>query len=269
MNWSKAKTIMILFLLMTNIFLITILADSYIKRYRVSPEIIDAAVSLLQSRGIMVSPDLIPTKISSEKLYTVENVISDYETFASLVLGDSAIVSSEFSFSNEISTLSFSGDNFNLDFPSGLAVNGQSPQESVTEYLKTLNINVSSAELFEDYDENGGINITFIQNISGKPFFDCRVNIYYLNGKILSVNGCWFNKVENSVTATSMLQSVPATLVKFSSQNTDITDTKITSIKLGYAINEKGVFHKQATVLPVYEITTSSNETYYIDAREN
>ncbi len=86
MNWNKAKTRLILFLLCTNTFLFSIIVKSYFKRTRVPDEVINSAVSLLDKRNIKIDSSIIPAVINSEKVFSVENIISDYESFAKLAL---------------------------------------------------------------------------------------------------------------------------------------------------------------------------------------
>ena len=259
MNWSKAKTIMILFLLCTNIFLLSILIGTAYKQQRVSPEIIDSAVTLLSSRGIDIDKRIIPSAIGDEKLFTVENIIADYESFARTVRG----------YNNDAAEITFNGDIFDIKFINGIETDPKlkSPADKARAYLSSLGIDTKKSSVVVDNNSDDIFTVCFTKTIAGKPFFDCSVLVELKGTKIISVRGRWFNKLDTVSTSNPALESVPGLLVEFSISSPELSGSKITGLNLGYAINEENVFHKQATIIPVYEITTDSENKYYIDAR--
>lgn len=271
MNWSKAKTILILFLLCTNIFLLSIIINSYHKRTKVPEEVINSTVALLNGRNIKIDSSLIPAVINDEKIFSVENVISDYESFARLALKND-ITPTDNGFSSDNASIKYKGDRFYISFTEGIDTPDElkSPADKAKAYLKGIGIEPKNAEITVTNDANGVFTVAFTQVIDNKPFFDCKVSVELDKTKIMAVYGCWFTKDEDSGTP-STLESVPGLLVKFSAQNPDLADGTILKLKSGYAVdeNESGIFHKQTMIIPVLEITMSDENKYYIDARSN
>ena len=62
MNWSRAKTILIILFLCTNVFLLTALALSSVNKSVVSEEIISSTVDILERNGVKISAGIIPEK---------------------------------------------------------------------------------------------------------------------------------------------------------------------------------------------------------------
>lgn len=258
MNWSKAKTIMILFLLCTNLFLLSTLINAEYRQKRVAPEIIDAAAVLLENRGIRIDKKIIPSAIGTEKLFTVENVISDYESFTSTVN----------THTDNSAEISFCGDMFDIK-ADGIETDRRlkSPADKARAFLSSLGIDASKASIEVDNNSDGIFTVRFTKIIADKPFFDCSISVELLGTKIISVRGKWYNKLDTVSASNSALKSVPGLLVEFSASNPELHGSEITSLRLGYAISEENVFHKQATIIPVYEIATDNGGKYFIDAR--
>ena len=271
MNWSKAKTILILFLLFTNIFLLSLIINAYYKRTRVPEEVISSAVTLLNSRSIKVAPALIPSVIDDAKIFTVENVVDDYESFAKLVLQDE-IEPTDNGYLGKNASIRYKGDRFYICYTEGIDTPDElkSPADKAREYLKSIGIDPKNSEITVTNDSNGLFTVSFTQIIDKKPFFDCNISVELDRAKIMAVYGNWFIKDDESG-SQSTLESVPGLLVKFSAQNPNLSDAEIIKLKSGYAVDEteSSIFHKQTMIIPVLEITMSDKSKYYIDARSN
>lgn len=268
MNWSKAKTILIVFLLCTGGILLSMLVNSTIKSNNISPETVAHAVQLLNSRAIKVDTALIPTTLKTERMYTVENVISDYATFADIIFPTGCTSASDNDYFTDTAKLTFDGDSFSISSTVGIPTDDKlkAPSEKAAAYLLDLGIDVSDAVTEVSNDSKGLFTVCFTKKLGGLPLFDCKINVELLGTSIVNVSGCWFNKID-AASPMSKLESVPGLLVKFASENSDFTNLEITGLAPGFAINESGVFHMKATVLPVYEILCSDGRKFYVDAR--
>ncbi len=267
MIWSKAKTILILFLLMTSILLSAMLYNSEIKSNHIEPQTISYAVNLLKEKGISINPNLIPSELGSVPVFEAKNVVSDYYEFARLVFPDCYQVS-DASFASNNGTIEFYGDNFRISFASGVDTDKKlkSPSEKAKAYLSTIGIDTSVAEIDTSNDSQGLFTVNFTNVLEDMLFFDSKISVTLKGEKITSINGTWFTNNE-SLSSYAPLDSAPGLLVKFSAQNKEFSNLEITHLELGYAINEEGVFHKQSSILPVYQIITTDGRELYIDAR--
>ncbi len=267
MNWSRAKTILIIFLLATCLLLSGMLYNSARKSSQIQPDTIQYATTILKERGITVNPSVIPTNIKAVKIYTADNCISDYADFAKLVFSD-CVETNGGEYTSELGTLSFNGDRFTIKYTNGIQTDPKlkSPAEKAKAYLLPLGIDVSDASVNVSNDAQGLFTVSFQNKLDSSQFFDSRIDIELLGEKIVSVDGVWFQKNDTPPTSV-MLDSAPGLLVKFASVTPEFSNIEITSLTFGYAINEKGVYHKETTVLPVYQLVTADNQIFYIDAR--
>lgn len=266
MQWSRAKTILIVFLLCTNVFLLSILLTSHYKRVRVPDDVIESCVALLQKRGIEIDERLIPKTVGSAKQYTVRNVIENYEDFAHMILG-SQTEPTENGFKTADASISYSGDNFKIEYPNGCATNDRltSPSEKVRDYLDEHGIDVKGAEVRVSNDSSGIFTVTFTKKLAGEELFDCSIGARLDGKKIISVEGCWFK--EESTGTEYELESAPGLLVEFAASGSMGAGGRISTLRRGYCVNEDGVYHMQSTVVPVYEITTDDGRSFFVDAR--
>ncbi len=266
MNWSKAKTILIILLTLANFFLAFILVRSTINSTRIPSETIANTISILNERSITIDSKLIPNRIEKKKIYTVENIISDYKDFAKKVLGDSFIVSGN-KYATDSAELEFDGDRFKINYFGGYTVseNSSRPEDTASNYLQLLGIDTKSASHTVNETENNLKTIVYTMDLGNSPFFGCEIAVSVSDNKILDVNGCWFIKTETHPTSQA-IESIPSILVKLSANNPDFANTEILEINFGYSIGEEKVFHKNGNVLPVYEIVCSNNKSYFVYA---
>ncbi len=268
MNNARAKTILIVFFLLTNIILLIMLLDSYNQFISIPEETVKTTTEFLSQRGIEISEELIPRKIGKEKLITVTNVIDTYENFAKKALSDN-LTNENGIYKNESATVNFYGDRFRITFKDGIATNDKdrSPSDKAKSYLKSIGINTNGAHITSTNNSEGLFWVTFNKSFYKKPFFDCMITVELKGKSITSVHGSWFEKSEHDQTVR--LSSAPSLLVSHFAKNPDLKNVKVTNLESGYAISENGVFHKQVTLLPVYAVTTDKYEKFYIDARGN
>ncbi|MBQ7793366.1 MAG: hypothetical protein IJ366_02490 [Clostridia bacterium] len=269
MNWSRAKSILIFFLILTNLFLASMLVRSAINNTRILPETVNNAVLLLKERKVTVDASVIPTKIETKRIFTVENVIADYTEFAKKVLGENFSILDN-TYSTETASITFNGDSFSIKYNDGIEtdVKLKTPTEKSRAYLAALGIDTSKASAEVKNDAHGLFTVTFTEKLGNMLFFDRRVSVELLGERIVSAGGCWFTKTDVSSTQ-STLDSVPSLLVKYASGNAEFSNIEISDITLGYAIGEANVFHKTANVLPIYEISCTDGRVFFIDALSN
>ena len=268
MNNSRAKTILIIFFMLTNMCLLTLLLHSYNTYRSVPEEVINTTVELLHERGISIDKELVPKSIGIQKQILVENIITTHDDFAVNLLGENT-KKNDVGYYSETGQLSFTGDKFHLKYKEGYETNKKmkSPADKAKDYLKTMGISTKGAAISSSNNDKGIFSVIFTKMLHGKPFFDCNIKINIAGTKIVEVTGSWYNKI--STDANQLTKSASGLLVNYTAKNPEFTNVKITNLKPGYAINEDGVFHKQAVLLPVYEITTDNNKKIYIDARGN
>lgn len=267
MLWSRAKTIMIIFLLCINILLLNVLLISEHKRKRIPDDVIVSCAEILGRRGIEIDTQIIPKYAETAHQYTVANHITDYETFAKKVLGE-GIAKTEDGYATENAEISFCGDVFRIKFYDGFETGDKhrAPAEKLRAYLARTGIDASDTTAEVTNDANGIFTVTLEKEIGGAPLFDCKITADFSGRKITEIYGSWFEEISGNA-ATYETESAPGLLVGYASSGGLSAGTRIIGVKFGYRVNEDGVYHMQSTLTPVYELLAESGEKFYIDAR--
>ncbi len=269
MNWSKVKSIMIVFLILVNLSFLTYIVYEEVRTNKRNEQMAETVTMLLQSRGITVDKKLVAKSASTENadsLYA-DNFISNYESFAKTALGETATKIDTNKFKSELGTLLFKGDCFeikaldkkNLYISKITKVNAQGVAK---EYLTKLGIDTKNAKK-EIVEENSLFKVKFYENINELPVFNSGIEIIMNSTGIVWVSGNWYN-VNSKNSSISELKNVSGILVDYMNSG---KKSEITNIELGYSIHDTNTYHESVFLTPVWKITDASGVTY-IDARE-
>lgn len=268
MNWSRAKTILIILFLCTDLFLLGMYFTSRYSSSRISPRIIEDTVTVLKNNNITINPEIIPDKIQTVPYAEATNVISDYESFAKSVLGDN-ITQIKFGYENNTGKITFNGDSFeytkNVGFGLDTAyVNDeQGAKDVASAELSRLGFDLSSASVNASKTENG-FSVYFKNSVNSLPIFVSEVTANLSDKGITSISGIWFNKASGKGEDTE-LKKVTSALIDFVPQLPN--GGEIVSLEKGYTIFDKASYHKSATLIPVWHISCKDGKTYILDAR--
>lgn len=270
MNWGRVKTVLIILFLCTDIFLLATYLTSKYASSTISPEVIESTIEVLENNNITVDPSIIPNKIPSVVSPDAQNVISDYETFAKKVLG-SEISPIDYGFEGIVGKLTFFGDRFNFQkntmldaLTDVIPVTDEKMAKDVTvSSLQQLGFDLENAEITTKQTDTG-YTVTLENHAKSLPIFNSQVTATLSKSGITSVSGIWFNETEEQ-NGNIKIKSITSALIDFIP---DVkTPAEITEIELGYNIFDKASYHKSATLIPVWKVTTKDGETYLLDAR--
>lgn len=270
MNWGRVKTVLIILFLCADLFLLGIYFTSIYSSSVISQNVISSTVSVLEVNGISVDASVIPQKMPKIPYTEAENVISDQNAFAKLLLGEdlSAI---DFGYESNRGTLTFFGDRFNFQANSAIealtdaipVADEKSAKEISQKSLAQLGFDLSNATISVQKTESG-YSVTFDNNANLLPIFNSRVVVTFSNHTLSSISGIWFNQSASS--ANNNLKSITAALIDFIPEAPQ--GITITKIEPGYDIFDKEAYHKSAALIPVWKLTCSDESAYYIDARK-
>lgn len=268
MNWGRIKTILIILFLFTDIFLALIIFNSNKKETSVSPEVIDAAVEILNSHGISIDKSVIPSKIPSAPILQADNVITDYDEFAKKLLGAEFTINGS-TYSSADAKLTFTGDTFTFESEKKPAPSKNAAQNKIEKAtfsrLKKLGFDVSDAKAVSVSIENGTCKIKIRDYYKKMPVFSSEINVVATENDIISLYGCWYNR--RSSGQSNLLKSTAAILVDFAPKYDGDTPAKISSTELGYSAFDIETYHKSASLIPVNRIRLDSGKEYFMDAR--
>ncbi len=272
MNWSKVKSIMIVFLILVNLSLLSYIVYEEISENNRNAHMAEAVTALLSTRNISVDKKLVlesSEKTSAQSVY-VDNVIPDYESFSKSVLGENMILENSNKYKSENATISYKGDYFEIKSLKDKVlyeekINKLNASRIAEKYLNSLGFDTKKSEK-NLTQEDDNFKVTFSNKIYDLPVFKIGVTLEMNEAGIHSVYGSWYNiNAQNS--SLLQLKSISGVLVEYMNKKTGASE--ITNISLGYSMLESGTFHESVLLTPVWKITSKNGDILYIDAREN
>lgn len=235
MDWTKAKTILIIALIATNVFLIYSLLDRHSDRGEMTNE--EVLLQLMEQRNIELEVD-IPRLHPSLRIIQGEYLSVDREEIAALAQRMPAATS---------------------DYE-GVA-------EDFLEYLGILDDETvyEETELFEDGDIDASVR--FKNEVEGLQIAENYIEVYFKDGRITDMNYHWLDDVEVSPRKIETMSAAVA-LMSLVNQQPGAKMT-ITGIELVYWVPDTDMELGETvsdTAFPTWEITLSSGEKKYVGA---
>lgn len=235
MDWTKAKTILIIALIATNVFLIYSLLDRHSDRGEMTNE--EVILQLMEQRNIELEVD-IPRLHPSLRIIQGEYLSVDREEIAALAQRMPAATS---------------------DYE-GVA-------EDFLEYLGILDDETvyEETELFEDGDIDASVR--FKNEVEGLQIAENYIEVYFKDGRITDMNYHWLDDVEVSPRKIETMSAAVA-LMSLVNQQPGAKMT-ITGIELVYWVPDTDMELGETvsdTAFPTWEITLSSGEKKYVGA---
>lgn len=264
MNWYRAKTILIVFFVLTNIFLLyniifTGRNDTYIK-----DEIILYTTDILKKNGIEINTD-IPKKKKTVRQFNANNIVTDYDEFAKTLLGEEYQKTSENAYVSGIGELTFAGDRFSFK-PNGYKIEKtyKNKADMAKECLKAFKINISDYTAEET--EEG---VLFKKEIDNMEVFNSEITVKFSKDALSEISGVWFEK-SSDISAMAEMKPITSVLIDIlSSPEKPSENSKITGLTLGYMVYDTESYHKSLMPMPVWKINFDGNNFIYMDARGN
>lgn len=277
MNWSKAKTILIIFFLLINISLVCDIVYTANKSSVITPEIISSTVEVLAKNDIHISSDIIPTRNIQMPYAYVNNIIESTDLFAQKLLGSDCTQISDTEYSFQDKRISFDGDRFSFVSYTPIAFDGISElsEKNAEKLAKSIlsDYGISLGKYSCDISDNGDrICVNFSQKIYSYTLFGANIAVTMSKEGLLSIEGVWFEPVSASapIKNKSQLNSVTGTLIEFIlNPSRPQGEINISRLQLGYYLGNDTIYHKSILLIPAWEITLDDASSYYMDAREN
>lgn len=275
MDWYKAKTILIVFLVVVNIALFTyLIMDSHSSK-NTDNRVLDITVSLLEENGISVERKLLTELEAPDyvKNIYVENVIDGFAEFAKRILGDGVEGENQV-YSSELGTIRFEGDYFYADaargkvFKSISALTQKSIENDAKKYLSSIGIDIDSREYVTSVADDLS-SVTFNAKINDIPVFGSYIIVELSKNGIIGLGGAVFE--EQSKTAPDIeLKSISGILIDYMNLKANAKKPHtISDISFGYALSESEQYHESFELTPVWRITDSNGFKENIDARNS
>ncbi len=267
MNWYRAKTILIILFLFSDLFLLGNIIISTRRLTAVAPEIIESTIQILKNNNISIEKESIPENILSLPYAEADNVIYDFNAFSRAFLGEGAKKTDEFLYESNSGTIQFTGDGFtykSISQSDSKKTNEKDARATAIEFLKSKGFDLSNAEIYsEKYSDE--FSITLKNKVNSLPLFNSVITTKISGTQITEVSGTWFN-ISHTKGQENELKTVTSALIDCIPSVTNVP-AKITELTLGYTIPDVTLYHKSATLIPVWEIQDEKGNIYYHDAR--
>lgn len=273
MNWSKAKTILIIFFICTNLFLLTTIIVSTGKNSIVTDDIISSTISILENNRIEIDVGLIPRRTPAVTKVYARNFIDDYEGFAKRFVGELTTPVKNNTYSGEKGVISFVGDKFEF-LPAEpmyealtAKINSDNAQYTALEVMKKYGFDDDNL-IFKEREEDGVYVISITKQKDGLYYFNSELKVTMTQSGVTGISGSWF--YDETVKEKIILKSVTSILIDYISlSNRPTTTEKIVALDLGYSLLEGGIYHKEITLIPCWRITLDTDGEYILKASES
>ena len=275
MNWYKAKTILIIFLVVVNIAFFTYIIYDSFQSKKTESTVFNTVIELLDKNNISIDNTVIEkTDLpQSAKSVYAENIISSYDDFAKLLLGENVTKTNEGVYTSESgnATLTFDGDKFEAVVKPGYMLmqsdSNTEPIKTAKKFLTAVGIDISDVK-YDITGENGQTIINFYQQANKYPVFGAGITIITDNGTITSAKGCWFVP-KNKNHQNNELKNISGVLIDYMNIRQPLSEQcTITDISFGYAMHETDQYHNEIILTPSWQITDNTGKKELLDARE-
>lgn len=265
MEWSKIKTVILLMLVGTNVFLLLLVGLRIGRGALYEDETRQAAVQVLERSGIEFGPTQVP-KVIQLPTVTIARDRDSEHTVAQQLLGDvTQTGESEVrpAYSSTAGTAEFSmNGSFSVSFTQDLwrCQEGESLDAASQSCLEQIGF---SGILEESVHLGTSSNLTYCQLWEDTPIFSCQVTLFWKDDVLTSLEG---SRLAGEITASSTqtLLSTPTILMRFLASVSEggSVCSRIESMSPGYLTGGSG---RSVQLTPVWRILTDTG-AYYVDA---
>ena len=273
MDWYRAKTILIAFLVMTNLVLLYYLVSDGLKSENSDALVSDSVVELLAQKNITVDKNLIKDTVAVDSMdaKSLDNCIKDYEEFAKGLLGTEVLKTDSNKFANNVATIQYSGDYFEVNKSTSAPVYNKEINRTnvinvTKEYLKSAGIELSGAKE-RMIEENGEFSVIFEKQVDDFCVFDTIIEVKLSKYGIENLKGIWYN-TKNTAQTRHDIKGISSALIEYMNKNNHGQNITIKDAKLGYSTLEYNVYHENVVLTPVWRITDTNGVSVNIDARQ-
>lgn len=242
MDWTKAKNMLIVALIVTNLILIYAYVYKNDAIMITDENILEDTIELLESKNIYIETE-IPRKYNSMAVLSVE-----YDKM--------------------------SQDLIDQQLASQTVMRKKSDEAIInmtTNFIKKCNL-FTETMVFESLEKrNGKTMVTYKNYYNDIPVEDSYVICTVENGKVRDIQRFWLNPIETNKARKKKLIPAAAALIKFMSENEDEKEIHVEDITLVYWLDSSSFDAESPiadTAFPAWRITYNKGKTEYIIAFE-
>lgn len=260
MAWSKIKTIIIVILLLTNLFLLFLIGGQKIHSARYEADTLRQTVEALALNGLTVEENALPKEMELSTL-SVQRDEQAEAAAAAVLLSDDIIPTSTGGlsvYSSVVGNVSFRGGG---DFSATLELpwtGFDSPSDHAAQLLEELGVELWSITASDD-------TVTTVQAIDGVPVFDASLTLTYNTSSLLAMEGRLLlgaPSTDSEQTETISISTALVALLNYSADN-GTAFSSILHMTPGYLTTSP--LTDPARLTPSWLVETDA-ANFYIDA---
>ncbi|MBE7059534.1 MAG: hypothetical protein E7389_01780 [Ruminococcaceae bacterium] len=275
MSWSRVKTVLIVFFLFVDAFLIY---NTFVRNRPgtdISAQTVSNTVKVLANAGITVNPDIIKQKTPTLKKPEISNSVDGRQKLAENLMGND-IKKTENGFESDKGRIVFNAVAFSYEnFDSDVSLKGIEEKNAIdvaASYLSKHGFDVKSSAVRDFNAGDNGYYIKFGKEIDGYPLYESYLDIYIeKSGRLTRIEGYWPEIYEQSVNSGKVScidrTKVLINLLSVPELNLD-EKNEVADIQTGYTLG--GLPDSDSpillTLLPAYRVILKNGENYIFDA---
>ncbi len=278
MNWGRAKTILIVFFLLLNIGLGTILVYMNYSEASLSDEVIDVTIDLLKQNEIgFVDHNIVPKQKFSNQNYTLSTLQFSEGNLLELWLGEnytkikSDPIAHSYIYENQEKKLNI--EKTHIEFVCNKVLKLQSPTAKTEDIQKFLREKLR-AFAFEEKDyyfdkvyfENGLYHATISPYAESAKVIGVELHVAADAQAIVQLTGNWFTASGKEILSDSGMMDITAVMANLIYLE---TDAPITLSEISCAAYVPGDYlnNKTITAVPIYVFICTDGRRFCYDAR--
>ena len=272
MDWYRAKTIMIVFLVVVNLGLGAYIIIDNINEKNVENSVSEEVIGLLEKNNIDVEKKLLLSNANPPNIRKVnaDNIISDYFYFSKKILGENVKSFSDNVYENNVGKVTFNGDNFKAEakeefYLGEILTNEKNAKENAKKYLKSIGADIEDAIVKAEKKDNKFL-VNFQRKINNQKIFKMYLTVELTNKGVVAIYGNWYNPgIDYSEIAE--LKDITGVMIEYMNQKGKSSDKiKIEKIDIGYVVANDNTFNESVYLIPVWKITDNHGDIKYINA---
>jgi len=240
MDWSKAKNVILIVLVLTNLFLLAVCGHRHIKQFSEDKDLYIYTMKVLEENNIFYDGEI------RSRGYRVHPLTVSYGKY------DRTVVKNAMAGIRKLS-------------PEERNLEGY--KAAADQLLSKCGFLTENAQFDELTESDGRVIVKYKNVYKDIPVEECSMNVYFEDGRIVDFDRKWM-EVINDDDAKIAVSSQLSALLKFMAEKDTDARIDIDSISLVYWIDsydlEGNVLYD--TALPAWRIEYNSNQTAYISA---
>lgn len=264
MESAKLKNIILIILIVTNVFLLSLMVFQRLESRQYQQKALADAVELLEQRGISIRAEALPTRDFPSSLALERDQAGERETFVAL-LGEDTVLTQRglvSLYAGSMGQAEVRGDgSFSVKLEPGAYPlgEGSSPADHALPFLARRMGFAGQADRITEH------TVTVTQLWEGDPVFSCQVTLTYDQSSLVSIAGTRLVGRPSADVQSGQPLSTATLLVRFRAGLIDSGDTcsAVLSATQGYTLSTGSDGKLRLT--PVLRLETDTNP-YILDA---